>query len=65
MFNTYPSSAESGVQNAGGALAKRFTVNVNTADFAVGQHGVVILALIEADGRVGVQLMGFIIEVTE
>jgi hypothetical protein len=65
VFNTYPSSAESGVQNAGGALAKRFTVNVNTADFAVGQHGVVILALIEADGRVGVQLMGFIIEVTE
>ncbi len=66
IFNTYPSDAEAGVLNAGGAYAKRFTVSINTADLAVGDHPVYILALVDVDGtRVAVKLVKITIVVTE
>lgn len=65
IFNTYPSDAETGVINAGGTYAKRFTISINTTDLAVGDHPVYLLALVEVDGRVAVKLLKITISVTE
>lgn len=66
IFNTYPAGAETAVQNAGGELAKRFSVSIDTADLAVGEHPVYVLALIEIDGtHVAVKLVKITISVTE
>ena len=65
IFKTYPSSAETGVQNAAGPLAKRFDIVIDTSNLAVGDHPVYLLALVDADERVAIKLIKITITVTE
>ena len=67
IFNSFPSGAEAGVlsDSNGGSLAKRYTININTAELDVGEHPVYLLALIEANGGVTVKFSKIIIIVTE
>ena len=65
VFNTYPDVASQGVINAGGQLAKRFTVHMDISELAVGEHSVTLAALVNVNGGVGVKMLSFKINVVE
>lgn len=66
VFNTAPTNtSEKPIFDAGGSLAKRFTVNADISKLTPGEHIVYLLALVNIDGGKAVKLMEFTLTLSE
>ena len=64
-FDSAPAATAQAVINAGGQYAKRFNINVLTADLTPGKHTITILALIDLNGGTPVKVLEFYADVEE
>ena len=64
-FNSYPTSTEQAVINAAGKYAKRFVINADLSKLTVGEHTITLLALLDIDNGVAVDLLTFTLVVKD
>ena len=65
VFKASPTNAGSAVEAAGGKYAKRFSVNIFSAELTPGKHTVNLLALINKNEGVAVKILTFTVNVAE
>lgn len=63
IFKSLPAETSTDVKNAGGKYAERFYINVNVASLAPGEHTVKLLALLDKNDGVAVEILSFTVVV--
>ena len=64
-FNSYPTNADQAVINLAGKYAKRFVINADLSKLTVGEHTITLLALLDIDNGVAVDLLTFTLVVKD
>lgn len=63
IFRFFPVDAGTDVKNAGGQYADRFVYNISVAALKPGDHTVKVLALVDKDGGVAVEILSFTVKI--